>query len=392
LLLVGSVSVAAQEEVGRHVDVLQIEGPVTPVMISYIERGIRTAEGDDSEALIIELNTPGGQIDLMNKIVQALLGSKVPTVVYVYPQGAYAASAGTLITLGAHVAAMAPGTTIGAASPVGSQGEDLGETLEKKEKEDLKAQARGLAARRGEEAVAWAESAIEEAKAATAEEALKLGVIDFVAHDLNDLLAQMDGFQVEINHQEVTLHTADAEARELPMSALEQLLHLITNPTVAFILLTIGVNAILFELSSPGGYAAGIVGVICLLLAFYSLGVLPVNYTGLIFIGLAFVLFVVDVKAPTHGVLTAGGIASLIAGALLLFNSPLYRVSLVAVITVAAVTGLFFAFAIAKVVQAQKRPAVTGQEGWSVGWPWRGAASTPAGSCSFRASYGMLSR
>jgi membrane-bound serine protease (ClpP class) len=132
---------------------------------------------------------------------------------------------------------------------------------------------------------------------------------------------------------------------------------------VAFILLTIGVNAILFELSSPGGYAAGIVGVICLLLAFYSLGVLPVNYTGLIFIGLAFVLFVVDVKAPTHGVLTVGGIASLIAGALLLFNSPLYRVSLAAVVSVAAVTGLFFAFAIAKVVQAQKQPAVTGQEG-----------------------------
>jgi membrane-bound serine protease (ClpP class) len=363
MFLVGSVGVAAQEEVARHVDVLQIEGPVTPIMISYIERGIRTAEGDGAEALIIELNTPGGQIDLMNKIVQALLGSQVPVVVYVYPQGAYAASAGTLITLAAHVAAMAPGTTIGAASPVGTQGEDLGETLEKKEKEDLKAQARGLAARRGEEAVTWAESAIEEAKAATADEALKLGVIDFVAHDLNDLLAQMDGFQVEVSHEQVTLHTADAEISELPMSVLEQFLHLITNPTVAFILLTIGVNAILFELSSPGGYAAGIVGVICLLLAFYSLGVLPVNYTGLIFIGLAFVLFVVDVKAPTHGVLTAGGIASLIAGALLLFNSPLYRVSLAAVIAVATVTGLFFAFAIAKVVQAQKQPAVTGQEG-----------------------------
>jgi membrane-bound serine protease (ClpP class) len=363
MFLVGSVGVAAQEEVAHHVDVLQIEGPVTPIMISYIERGIRTAEGDGAEALIIELNTPGGQIDLMNKIVQALLGSQVPVVVYVYPQGAYAASAGTLITLAAHVAAMAPGTTIGAASPVGTQGEDLGETLEKKEKEDLKAQARGLAARRGEEAVTWAESAIEEAKAATADEALKLGVIDFVAHDLNDLLAQMDGFQVEVSHEQVTLHTADAEISELPMSVLEQFLHLITNPTVAFILLTIGVNAILFELSSPGGYAAGIVGVICLLLAFYSLGVLPVNYTGLIFIGLAFVLFVVDVKAPTHGVLTAGGIASLIAGALLLFNSPLYRVSLAAVIAVATVTGLFFAFAIAKVVQAQKQPAVTGQEG-----------------------------
>ncbi len=355
--------VPASEDVVRHVDVLEIEGPVTPIMISYIERGIRTAEDDGAEALIIKLNTPGGQIDLMSEIVQALLDADVPTVVYVYPRGAYAASAGTLITLAAHLAAMAPGTTIGAASPVGTQGEDLGETLEQKVKEDLKAQARALAARRSEEAIAWAESAVEEAKAATAEEALELGVIDFVADDLEDLLAQMDGLQIEVNRQQVTLHTAEAEVREQPMTFVEQFLHIITNPTVAFILLTIGINAILFELSSPGGYAAGIVGALCLLLAFYALGVLPVNYTGLILIGLAFVLFVVDIKAPTHGVLTVGGIVSLVAGALLLFNSPLYRISISAVVTVALVTGLFFAFAVAKVVQAQRRPAVTGREG-----------------------------
>jgi membrane-bound serine protease (ClpP class) len=379
LLLSGAMGVASQEVRGaqeepkddvtgdtgeaRYVNVLEIEGPVTPIMISYIERGISTAEADAAEAMIIKLNTPGGQIDLMNEIVQLLLPADVPTVVYVYPRGAYAASAGTLITLGAHVAAMAPGTTIGAASPVGTQGEDLGETMEQKVKEDLKAQARALATRRGEDAVAWAESAIEEAKAATAQEALEMGVIDFVANDLDDLLVQMDGFQVEVNNREVTLHTAEAEVREQPMSFVEQLLHIITNPTIAFILLTIGINAILFELSSPGGYAAGIVGAICLLLAFYALGVLPVNYTGLILIALAFVLFVVDLKAPTHGVLTVGGIVSLVAGALILFNSPLYKVSLAAVVSVAVVTGLFFAFAVAKVVQAQKRPAVTGLEG-----------------------------
>jgi membrane-bound serine protease (ClpP class) len=367
MILSGAGGAVAQEtgqaDRARHIDALEIEGAVTPIMISYIERGIRTAEDDGAEALIIQLNTPGGQTDLMNQIVQALLEADVPTVVFVYPRGAYAASAGTLITLGAHVAAMAPGTTIGAASPVGSQGEDLGETMEKKVKEDLKAQARALAERRGEEAVAWAESAIEEAKAATAEEALELGVIDFIADDIDNLLAQMDGFQVQVNGQEVTLQTAEATVVELPMTFLEQFLHIITNPTIAFILLTIGINAILFELSSPGGYAAGIVGVICLLLAFYSLGVLPVNYTGLIFIGLAFVLFIVDLKASTHGVLTVGGIASLVAGALLLFNSPLYRVSVSAVVAVAVVTGLFFAFAIAKVVQARRRPAVTGSEG-----------------------------
>ena len=191
------------QDAGRHVAVLEIEGPVTPIMISYIERGIQTAEDGGAEALVIKLNTPGGQIDLMNEIVQLLLQADVPMVVYVYPPGAYAASAGTLITLGAHVAAMAPGTTIGAASPVGSQGEDLGETMETKVKEDLKAQARALAERRGEEAVAWAESAVEEAQAATAQEALEMGVIDFVADDLNDLLAQMDGFHVEVQGREV---------------------------------------------------------------------------------------------------------------------------------------------------------------------------------------------
>jgi membrane-bound serine protease (ClpP class) len=359
LLAIGGVGAQG----ARHVDVLEIEGPVTPIMISYIERGIRTAETDGAEALIIQLNTPGGQVDLMNKIVQALLESDVPVVVYVSPRGAYAASAGTLITLGGHVAAMAPGTTIGAASPVGQQGEDLGETMQQKVKEDLKAQARALAERRGEDAMAWAESAVEEARAATAQEALDLGVIDFLAEDLDDLLAQMDGFEVTVDNRDITLQTADATVQELPMTFVEQFLHIITNPTIAFILLTLGINAILFELSSPGGYAAGIVGAICLLLAFYSLGVLPVNYAGLIFIGLAFVLFVVDIKAPTHGVLTVGGVVSLVAGALILFNSPLYRVSIAAVVSVAAVTGLFFAFAIAKVVQAQKRRVVTGREG-----------------------------
>ena len=361
VLLLAVSGVGAQGT--QHVDVLTIEGPVTPVMISYIERGIRTAETGGAQALIVQLDTPGGQVDLMSDIVQAMLPANVPVVVYVYPPGAYAASAGTLITLAAHVAAMAPGTTIGAASPVGSQGEDLGETLETKVKEDLKAQARALSQRRGEEAVAWAESAVEEAKAATAQEALELGVIDFVAVDLDDLLAQMDGFQVKVNGQEVTLETADATVQEQPMSFAEQFLHIITNPTIAFILLTLGINALLFELSSPGGYVAGIVGAICLLLAFYALGVLPVNYTGLILIGLAFVLFVIDIKAPTHGALTVGGIVSLVAGALILFNSPLYAISISAVVTVAVVTGLFFAFAIAKAVQAQRKQPVTGREG-----------------------------
>ncbi|MDD3826863.1 MAG: nodulation protein NfeD [Anaerolineae bacterium] len=365
LVLFLSVGAAggAQGQAAAHVDVLEIEGAVTPIMISYIERGIATAEEDGAEALVVLLNTPGGQTDLMNRVISAMLASDVPVVVYVYPRGAYAASAGTLITLAGHAAAMAPGTTIGAASPVGSQGEDLGETMEAKVKEDLKAQARGLAARRGDEAVAWAESAIEEARAATAEEALELGVIDLVAGNLDELLAGLDGLEVVVNDRRVVLETAGAEVRELPMTFPEQFLHIITNPTVAFILLTVGLNALLFELSAPGGYVAGIVGAICLVLAFYALGVLPVNYAGLIFIILAFGLFVADVKAATGGVLTVGGVVSLVAGALLLFNSPLYRVSISAIVGVALVTGLFFAFAMTKVMQIRRRPSVTGTEG-----------------------------
>lgn len=352
----------AQGQGARHVDVLQIDGAVTPIMLSYIERGIRTAGDDGAEALILQLNTPGGGIDLMSKIVQALLASEVPVVVYVYPSGAYAASAGTLITLAGHVAAMAPGTTIGAASPVGSEGQDLGETMEAKVKEDMSAQARALTKRRGEKAMEWAESAIREAKAATAEEALEMGVIDLIATDLDELLAKLDGLPVTVDGREVVLETEGAAAQDVPMNLAERLLHTVTNPTVAYILLTLGLNAILYELSSPGGYAAGIVGIVCLVLSFYALGVLPVNYAGLLFIGLAFILFIVDVKAPTHGALTVGGIASLAAGGLILFNSPLYRVSVAVIAGVATATGLFFAFVVAKAVRAQRNPITTGRE------------------------------
>jgi membrane-bound serine protease (ClpP class) len=360
-LLTMTAGAAAQQ--APHVDVLQIEGAVTPVMISYIQRGVTAAERDGAEALIIELNTPGGQIDLMNKVVETILAADVPVVVYVYPQGAFAASAGTLITLAGHVAAMAPGTRIGAASPVGSQGETLSSTEESKLKEDLKAQSRGLVARRGQRAVDWVQSAVDQAKAASAQEALDLGVIDYVATDLPNLLDQMDGRQVSVKDRAVTLHTAGVETRELPMTFVEQFLHVITNPTIAFMLLSLGPTAILFELSSPGGYAAGIFGAICLLLGFYAIGVLPVNYAGLLFIVLAFILFIADVKAPTHGVLTVSGVIALIAGGLILFNSPLYHVSLAAIVSVAGVIGLFFAFAVAKAVRAASWPVVTGREG-----------------------------
>ena len=284
-------------------------------------------------------------------------------MVYIAPTGAHAASAGTFITLAGHVAAMAPGTSIGAASPVASGGEELPETAREKEIAILEADIKGLAKRRGEEATEWAALAVREARAATEDEALQLGVIDLIADSVSDLLEQLDGMEIEVAGEPVTLHTAGLPINELPMSPLENLLHTITDPNIAFILMTLGLNGILFELSNPGGYFAGVVGGICLLLALYAMGVLSVNYTGLLFVVLAFVLFIVDIKAPTHGVLTAGGIASFIIGSLILFNSPYSRVSISLVVTVGLATGAFFAFVVAKAIGAQRRRPTTGAEG-----------------------------
>lgn len=310
-LLVWAVPAEAQP---GSVLVLHIKGPVTPVMLSYIQRGIREAEADGDELLVIELDTPGGSVVLMEEIIKAIRGSGVPVVVYVAPRGAWAASAGTLITLAGHFAAMAPETSIGAASPVGSQGEDLGETIERKEKEILKATARTLAERRGEEAVAWAEDAIERARAISAEEALRIGAIDAVAVDLNDLLRQLDGRTAELaDGRQVTLHLAGVHVKEFPMNPIERFLHTITDPNIAIILLTLGINALIFEMQSPGGYVLGILGAIAIGLALYAMGVLSVDYTGLLFIGLAFILFIVDLKAP-GGVLTLGGSGPLSSG------------------------------------------------------------------------------
>lgn len=347
---------------GPQVDLLTVKGPITPVVASYISRGIETAELDGAQALIIQIDTPGGAVSVMEEIVQRMRLAGVPIVVYVSPSGAKAASAGTFIVLAGHLAAMAPNTTIGAASPVAGGGEQLGETEEAKATNVLVALIKGLAERRGEKAVAWAERAVREAAAATDQEALELGVIDIVAGDLDELLLSLDGRVVELDNRQVTLETSTARLNPIPMTLIEQFLHTITDPNIAFILMTLGINGIIFELASPGGYLAGVVGAISLLLALYALGVLNVNFTGLLFVVLAFVLFVADVKAPTHGVLTAGGILSFIFGSLLLFNTPFAPVSQGLVVGVGLASGLFFAFIITKALQAQTREVTMGRE------------------------------
>ncbi|HEY64270.1 MAG TPA: nodulation protein NfeD [Caldilineae bacterium] len=355
-------AMSAMAQNGPQVDVLTFKGPVTPVLVSYIERGITQAERDGAVALILQLDTPGGSVELTSKITKRMRNANVPIIVYVTPRGAHAGSAGTFITLAAHIAAMAPGTRIGAASPVGAEGEDLGETIRRKITQDLVADIQNMTKRRGEKATEWAIRAVEEAAVATADEALELGVIDIIATNLDDLLRQLDGRTVEVNGREITLRTAGAQVNHIPLGTLESFLNAITNPTIAAILLTLGLNAILFELSNPGGYVAGIMGAVALLLAFYALGALDANWTGLGFIILAFVLFVLDIKAPTHGILTAAGIASFVLGAAILFNVPDVEVPWATIISLSLATAGFFAFAVAKAVGAQRRRPTTGFE------------------------------
>jgi membrane-bound serine protease (ClpP class) len=353
----------AAAQTGGTVKLAVFSGPVTPVLASYLDRAIAEAEAAGSAALVLQLDTPGGSVDVTKAITQRMASSTVPIIVYVAPSGAHAGSAGTFITLAGHLAAMAPGSSIGAASPVGSEGADLPETLKAKQTNILVADIKNLAARRGDKAIEWAQKAVSEAAAATADEALALGVVDAVAADVPDLLKQLDGRTVTVDGESVTLELSDLPVEEVPLTPIESLLNILTSPALAAILLTLGLNAILFEISSPGGYAAGIIGVICLLLAFYALGTLEANWTGLGFIVLAFVLFVVDIKAPTHGVLTAGGIASFVLGSFVLFNTGTLEVPWLTIIALALGTAAFFVFAIAKVVIAQRRRPVTGFEG-----------------------------
>jgi membrane-bound serine protease (ClpP class) len=364
LLLVTSSTAAAQSE--REVLVLSVSGALTPAALEYLDRGLQLAERRESEALILTLDTPGGQVELMTRMIQSIRGSSVPVVIYIAPRGAIAGSAGTVITLAGHVAAMAPETAIGAASPVGGQGEELGETIERKTKEILKAQARSLASRRGEAAVALAEATIEEAKAASAEEALQAGLIDFISADLDDLLIQLDGFSVELESGPRTLRTTGAGLIVVEQTFIEQLLGTLTNPNIVFLLMAIGVQSILIEISSPGGWVAGFIGVMSLALGAFGLGVLPVNWAGLIFLATAFVLFILDIKAPTHGALTAAGVASFIGGALILFNSPgtpaFQRVSVPLVVVTGLAISAVFLTIVTFALAAQRRRVEVGQE------------------------------
>jgi len=345
---------------------LNVEGPLTPALVEYLDRGLSAAQNQNAELVILQLNTPGGSVELMTRMVEAIRSSPVPVVVYVAPRGAIAGSAGTVITLAGHLTAMAPETAIGAASPVDSSGEDIGETMEAKVKEIIKAQIRSLTeGRLSPEAIALAEDTVENATALSAGEAFQSGLVGFIADDITDLLRQIDGQTVTTAAGQLTLSTSYIQVEEFSLTLIEELLTMLTNPNIVFLLLTVGVQAILIEISSPGGWVAGFIGVISLSLAAYGLGILPVNWFGLIFIATAFVLFFLEVKAPTQGALTTAGVASFIAGALLLFNSSntpsFFRVSVPLVVVVGILTAGVFFLAVSFALRAQRTPIRMGQ-------------------------------
>jgi membrane-bound serine protease (ClpP class) len=351
---------------GEKVCLIKINGAIGPATASYISRSIGEAQSQNAQCLIIQLNTPGGLLDSTQVIVQQLLASPVPVVVYVAPIGATATSAGCFITLAASLAAMAPATTIGAAHPVtigggipSGDGQKPDDTMKQKLENFAVSYIEAIAAKRNRN-VEWAKSAVRESASIPVDKALELKVIEIIAKDLADLQQQLDGRVVEGKK----LKTAGAEVIEIATSASEQIFQLLWRPEVMFVLMLVAIYGIIGELSTPGAILPGVVGAIALVLVLYMAAILPINVTGLILIGLAFALFAFDVFAPSHGVLTVGGIMAFLIGSLMLFDrdDPLFRLSLAYIIPATIMTALFFAFVVGKGIRAQYLPIKAGKE------------------------------
>jgi len=357
--------VCASAPAAEKVALIKINGAIGPATASYIARSIDEARTQNAQCLVIQLNTPGGLLDSTQTIVQDFLGSTVPVVVYVSPTGATATSAGCFITLAANVAAMAPATTIGAAHPVmlggipSGQEQKPDETMKQKLENFSVSYIETIAAKRHRN-VDWAKSAVRESASITAEKAFELRVIDLIAADTPELLKRLNGRAVDGK----TLNTATAEIAEIKMSPSERVFQQLWRPEVMFILMLIAIYGIIGEMTTPGAILPGVVGAIALILALYLAAILPVNVTGIVLIALAMMLFIFDIYAPTHGVLTMGGIISFLIGSLMLFNraDPLFRLSLSYIIPATLMTAAFFAFVIGKGLRAQRLPVKAGAE------------------------------
>jgi membrane-bound serine protease (ClpP class) len=347
---------------------LRISGVINPVVADFLTSQIEKANIRDDRAILVELDTPGGLDTSMRAIIQGILGSKIPVIVYVYPSGARAASAGALITLSADFAAMAPGTNIGAAHPVtigfGGGGEEKGSTMMEKVLNDAAAYARSIAQERGRN-VEWAERIVRKSISTSATEALKLKVIDVVAPDVKALLKDLDGRRYQRNGETLTLSTADARIVPVEMGWRQKILNTLSNPNVAYMLLMLGILGIFFEISQPGVILPGAIGAISILLALFAFQTLPINYVGVLFILLAVVLFVLEVKVASYGMLTIGGIISLTIGSLMLIESskPFLQISRAIIGATVAVASGFIILVLYFMVRTQKSRFVSGAEG-----------------------------
>ncbi|HLD47596.1 MAG TPA: nodulation protein NfeD, partial [Desulfobaccales bacterium] len=339
LLTTGAAGAAAP----RAVFVLPAVGSINPGLAEFIVEGIHQAERENAAALVIELDTPGGLETSMRQIVQAISNAKVPVVVYVYPRSARAASAGVFITMAGHVAAMAPGTNIGAAHPVSVGMGKIDKTMEKKLLNDMVASGRSLAAERGRNAD-WMEKAIRQSVSIPAAEAVKLKVVDLMADNREDLLAKIHGRKIEVGGKPVVLHTAGAPVKEIPEGLRTRLLKYIADPNIAFILMMIGLAGLYFELSNPGMVFPGVLGGICLLLAFFAFQTLPINYIGVLLIVLAFIFFVLEFSITSYGMLSLAGLLSLFLGGMMLFRGGEggVDISWSVLIPTVAIVSLFF--------------------------------------------------
>jgi membrane-bound serine protease (ClpP class) len=361
-VLIGTV-VFAQEK--GPVYSIEVDGIVNPATAKFIVDSVDQATREGGQCIIIQLDTPGGLMESMRIIIKKFLSSGIPIIVYVAPSGARAASAGVFVTMAANIAVMAPGTHIGAAHPVSLGEGKESDTMTEKVVNDAVSYIKSIAKARGRNGE-WGENAVRKSVSITEDEALKLHVIDFVSPSLQDLLARIDGKTIKLNENTTrTLHTKGAEPKTIEMSWRDRLLDTISNPTIAYILLMLGIYGIFFELSNPGAILPGVVGGIFIILAFFALQMLPVNYAGLALIIFAIILFIAEIKVVSHGVLAIGGVISLFLGSMMLFHSPVdyMRVSLSVIIPAVLVSAAFFIFAVTMAIRARLSKPTTGREG-----------------------------
>lgn len=344
------------------IDIITVDGAITPVTARYIQDAVSRAEDKGAECLIIRLDTPGGLLQATMAIDKRLLSAAVPVVVYIYPGGGRAASAGVFISYAAHITAMAPSTNIGSAHPVNMGGQDTSRVMLEKITNDAVAHIRGLAQKRNRNAE-WAEQAIRESVNITETEALALNVIDLIAENMTDLVDKLDGLTVSVNGREVTLNTADAELYYRDMGLNYRILDHIANPNIAYLLMMAGIFGIFFELRSPGSIFPGALGAISLILAFFAFQVLPINAAGILLILLAVVLFILEVHIVSYGLLTIGGLISMVLGSMMLYRSPELQVALSVLIPVVVGFALFFILAVYLAARAQIRKSISGKEG-----------------------------